>query len=111
LHTQQVTPELLTYIINKIVSEIAPRQIVLFGSRARNEAGPESDIDLFIVQDQSPSNREVRRKIEYLLWGRLFGVDLIVRTPEEVKINLDKNNSFYTEHIFGQGKVLYERSG
>jgi len=38
-------------------------------------------------------------------------VDIIVRKPEEVQANLDDNNPFYTHHIFGEGRVLYERSG
>ncbi|MEA3349606.1 MAG: hypothetical protein U9Q82_03185 [Chloroflexota bacterium] len=69
-----------------------------------------SDIDLFIVQDQELSNRQVRRKIEHLLWGRLFGVDLIVRRPEDVECNLADHNPFYTQHIYSEGQVLYERS-
>ncbi len=110
LRTKRVTPALLNYITEKIIREIQPRQIILFGSRARGDASDISDIDLFIVQDQGLSNREVRRKIEELLWGRLFGVDLIVRRPEDVERNLADHNPFYTQHLFSEGQVLYERS-
>lgn len=110
LRTDRVTPVLLNYIVEKIVREIEPKQIILFGSRARGEAFDSSDVDLFIVQDQELSNRQVRRKIEYLLWGRLFGVDLIVRRPEDVERNLADHNPFYTQHIYSEGQVLYERS-
>jgi len=110
LQTKRVTPTLLEYIVNKIVREIEPKQIILFGSRARGDALDSSDIDLFIVQDQELSNRRVRRKIEHLLWGRLFGVDLIVRRPEDVERNLADHNPFYTQHIFSEGRILYERS-
>jgi len=110
LHTERVTPVLLNYIVEKIVREIKPKQIILFGSRARGDAFDSSDIDLFIVQDRELSNRQVRRKIEHLLWGRLFGVDLIVRSPEDVERNLADHNPFYTEHIFTEGRILYERT-
>ena len=110
LQTKRVTPTLLEYIVNKIVREIEPKQIILFGSRARGDALDSSDIDLFIVQDQELSNRRVRRKIEHLLWGHLFGVDLIVRRPEDVERNLADHNPFYTQHIFSEGRILYERS-
>ncbi|HET7091266.1 MAG TPA: nucleotidyltransferase domain-containing protein [Anaerolineae bacterium] len=110
LQTSQITPELVAYIVEKIVRSIAPQRIILFGSRARGAATDTSDLDLFIVQDSYTSNREVRRQIESLLWGRRFGVDLIVRRPEEVARNVADGNPFYTRHILGEGKVLYERS-
>jgi predicted nucleotidyltransferase len=110
LQTNSVTPVLLSYIVQKIVSHLAPDQIILFGSRARSEANEESDLDLFIVQSSAASNREVRREVDRLLLGRRFAVDIIVRKPEEVQRNLEDRNPFYIHHIFREGKVLYERS-
>jgi uncharacterized protein len=109
LQTKQVTPELIAYIVQKIARAVAPQRIILFGSYARGEAARTSDLDLFIVQDSVMSNREMRRQIEYLLWGRRFGVDLVVRRPEEVARNVNDGNPFYTHHILGEGRVLYER--
>ena len=109
LQIRQVTPEVIAYIVEKIARGIAPRQIILFGSRAREEATDDSDLDLLIIQDSPSSNREVRRQIEGLLWGRRFGVDLIVRRPEEVAWNVADGNPFYTRHILAEGRVLYER--
>ena len=109
LQTSWITPELIAYIVEKIVREVAPQRVILFGSYARNEATEQSDLDLFIVQDSEESNREVRRRIEKLLWGRHFGIDLVVRKPGEIQRNLDDGNPFYTHHIFKDGRVLYER--
>jgi predicted nucleotidyltransferase len=109
LHTGRVTPELITYIVEKIVRALDPQRIILFGSYARGEATAASDLDFFIIHDSEQSNRVVRRQIEALLWGRRFGVDLIVRKPEEVARNLANGNPFYTQHLLGEGKVLYER--
>ena len=110
LNAQHITPELIAYIVEKIVREIAPQRIIMFGSRARGEAGDNSDLDLFIVQDGKTSNRQLRRRVEYLLWGRRFGVDLIVRSAEEVERNVKDNNPFYTRHLLKEGRVLYERA-
>jgi len=109
LQTDRVTPALLGYIVQKIVTHLAPDQVILFGSRARGEANEESDLDLFIVQSSAASNREVRRQVDRLLLGRRFAVDIIVRKPQEVQRNLEDGNPFYTHHIFREGKVLYER--
>ncbi len=38
-------------LVDALVRHYRPREIILFGSRARGEAGPESDIDLFIIVD------------------------------------------------------------
>lgn len=110
LDTRIITPEIIAYIVEKITREISPKQIILFGSRAHGNARENSDLDLFVVQDSKISNREIRRRIERLLRGRGFGVDLIVRTPQEVESNLADNNPFYTRHIFREGRILYERS-
>lgn len=109
LQTQQVTPDLIAYIVEKIARGVAPQRIILFGFYARGEATAMSDLDLFIVQASEMSNREMRRQIEYLLWGRRFGVDLIVRKPEEVERNVNDGNPFYTRSILREGRVLYER--
>jgi len=109
LNSKQLTSELIAYIVEKIVRGVAPQRIIMFGSRARGEAKDDSDLDLFVIQDSQLPNRQVRRRIERLLWGREFGVDLIVRTPPEVERNMADGNPFYTRHIFGEGRVLYER--
>ncbi len=110
LNTREITSELIAYIVEKIVREVAPQRIIMFGSRARGEARDDSDLDLFVIQDSQTANRQVRRQIEYLLWGRRFAVDLIVRTPEEVERNVKDNNPFYTRHILKEGRMLYERA-
>lgn len=110
LDTEKVTPELIDYVAKKIVREIQPEKIILFGSYARGDFSRDSDMDLFIIKDGEESSRIIRRKVDDLLWGRRFPVDLIVRKPEEVEWNFRAKNPFYLNHIFKDGKVLYERS-
>jgi predicted nucleotidyltransferase len=110
LQTRRITPEVLAYLVDKIVRAVGPRQVIVFGSQARGTAGEASDLDLFVVNDGPVSNRQLRRAIERLLAGRQFGVDLVVRRPEEVARNLADGNPLYTRHIFGEGRILYERA-
>lgn len=105
----RVTPEIIRYVCDRIIEAINPRQIVLFGSQAQGEARRGSDLDLLVVHDTPRSDREVRRQLEKLFLHRRFGLDLIVRTPEEVARNLADGNPFYTHHIFGHGIILYQR--
>jgi predicted nucleotidyltransferase len=110
LQTEKITPSLIQYIVNKIVSEIQPEKIILFGSFARGDYSSDSDLDLFIVAPESAGpNRLIRRKIDALLWGRRFPIDLIVRKEKEIKWNIKAKNSFYTNNIFKDGRVLYAK--
>lgn len=43
------TPELIAEIIRRIVAELDPEEIILFGSYAWGTPGKYSDLDLFIV--------------------------------------------------------------
>jgi predicted nucleotidyltransferase len=109
LKTSSLTEDLINYIKNKIVSSIQPEKIILFGSYARGDSDQDSDLDLLVIKDSQQKNREIRREIDSLLTGRRFGIDVIVRSPEEVEENLKDGNPFYLNHIFKEGKVLYER--
>lgn len=109
LDVPRVTQDVITTVTHRIVTAINPRLIVLFGSQARGDAEADSDLDLLVVQDSEQTDREIRRRIEQLLLDRRFGLDLIVRTPEEVARNLEDGNPFYVDHIFGDGVILYER--
>jgi predicted nucleotidyltransferase len=52
--TPLVPPELL----RRVVDYFHPRRIVLFGSRARGESGPDSDIDLLVIlDDDAPADK------------------------------------------------------
>jgi predicted nucleotidyltransferase len=109
LNTEKITPELINYIVEKLVREIQPEKIILFGSYARGDFDMDSDLDLFIIKDAKESSRIMRRKIDALLRGRRFAVDLLVRKPKEVEWNFRAKNPFYLYHIFRDGKVLYEK--
>lgn len=110
LNTEKITPELINYIVEKIVREIQPEKIILFGSYAKGDFDQDSDLDLFIIKDDEESSEVTRRKVDALLRGRKFAVDLFVRKPEEVEWNFRAQNPFYLYHIFKDGKVLYEKS-
>ncbi|MFQ5645987.1 MAG: nucleotidyltransferase domain-containing protein [bacterium] len=109
LKTSFLTEDLLKFITDKIVSSVQPEKIILFGSYARGEANQDSDLDLLVVKESKQGNRTVRRKIDRLLTGRRFGIDIIVRKPKEIAENLRDGNPFYLHHIFKEGKLLYER--
>ena len=109
IETSIVTPELLDEVANRIVESVHPTKIILFGSWARGSAREDSDVDLLVVTAAGGDRRKEHKKIEQALRGRKFAMDLLVRTPEEVTWNIEVENPFYQNDIFGEGKVLYEQ--
>ncbi|WP_251941206.1 nucleotidyltransferase domain-containing protein [Salinibacter ruber] len=76
-------PPVLDIIIERIVEVADPERIILFGSGARDEMGPHSDLDLLVVKSGVH-----RRKLAQRIYRNLIGVghpvDIVVVTPEDL---------------------------
>lgn len=95
-------------IVQKIVEAFHPRRIVMFGSRARGEAAPDSDLDLMVEMETDRPPRDRVRVVDVLFDHRRWSMDLVVYTPEEVQRLRDVLGTLlYT--IEREGKVLYEK--
>ena len=57
---------------------IFPIKIVMFGSRARGDAGAKSDLDLFVVVEKRTP--EIRKKISHCAWEVGFDAEVIIQT-------------------------------
>ncbi|MEI6670321.1 MAG: nucleotidyltransferase domain-containing protein [Acidobacteriota bacterium] len=82
-------------VVDELLRQLGARlqAVVLFGSRARNDARPDSDIDLLVVADGLPRDPIVRltqlRKPLASLAAALPGsLSIVARTPAEVESNL-----------------------
>ncbi len=100
--------ETLPKVIRRIVKELHPDKIILFGSYAYGTPTQDSDVDLLVVMDTTASSKERSWAVSRLLIPRPFPVDILVRTPREIEQALEKGD-FFTEEIVTQGRVLYER--
>lgn len=95
--------------IRKIVQELNPEKIVLFGSYAYGSPNPHSDVDLLVVMNTKASPKDRSWAVSQLLLPRPFPVDILVKTPWEIKKGL-KTGDFFLKEILTRGKVLYDRS-
>ena len=64
LHYPPVTDELLQEGVRRILSAGSPLKIILFGSRARGTARPDSDLDLLIIEESDLPR--YKRAVRYL---------------------------------------------
>lgn len=72
-------------VVRRIAEGVRPDKVILFGSRARGEAGSESDLDFLIVHSGPESKRELKLKIRRLFPRQGFAMDLLVLTPDEFR--------------------------
>jgi predicted nucleotidyltransferase len=104
--------ETLPKAIERIVSELDPEKMILFGSYAYGNPTPDSDVDLLVIMETNGRNKETYRAVSKLLYPREFPVDMIVKTPKEVEDALKGgvDNAFFIREILKKGKVLYDRN-
>jgi predicted nucleotidyltransferase len=95
-------------MVDRIVRRFHPERVILFGSQARGEGGPDSDVDLLVVMDVRGSKRMKAVEIGVALRDIRVPKDIIVTTPEEFE---------WRKEIIGtierpaarEGRVLYAR--
>ena len=103
-----VTDELLKEAAQRIVDALAPERVILFGSYAQGTPTPDSDIDLLVVMKTEERPSERRRAVSRLFGERPCPMDIVVRTPREVRQSMERVDPFIRE-VLERGRVLYER--
>lgn len=108
----EIDNELLKQMVQIIVREADPKTIILFGSRARGEARPDSDMDLMVIEREPFFPQRSRRKEYFRLSVALrhfpFAKDILLYSRSEFAYWKDSLN-----HVVGratrEGRVLHER--
>lgn len=101
--------QLLEEITRRILSVADPEQIILFGSHARGEAGPDSDLDLLVVEKGVEAPRQASVRLRRALRGLLVPIDVVVVTPEQIERHRDTVGLLYGPAL-REGNVIYERA-
>lgn len=102
-----ISIEQVQEVCQQIGSAFNPERIILFGSYAYGTPHRGSDIDLLIVMDFE--GRSLEKSME--IWSLIkpeFPIDLIVRTPEEVKWRYQQFDPLI-RCALDKGKIMYER--
>jgi len=96
-------------MVERIVEQFDPDKVILFGSHARGNAGPDSDVDLLVVMPVQGSKREKRIEIGAALADFGIPLDIIVSTPKDMEIRKNIPGTIERPATL-EGRVLYERS-
>jgi predicted nucleotidyltransferase len=97
-------------MVSRIVQKFQLERIILFGSHARGEGGPDSDVDLLVVMPVEGSRRQKQVEVRTALHDIRLPMDIIVTTPEDFEWR-KKYPRTIERPAFLEGRVLYERGG
>lgn len=108
----QVTDAILQQMVEAIVEEVDPEQVILFGSRARGDDREHSDVDLMVVESEPFGPGRSRHgemvKLYHALADFRVAADVLVYSQDDVAYWRDSLNHVLARAL-REGKVLYER--
>lgn len=100
-----VTTSDIEEVVRRIVEAAEPEKIILFGSAARGEMGPHSDLDILVVKSGA-DHWGLSGRIRRALRGVSAAVDLVVASPEEIERYKDSHPLVYKPAL-REGRVVY----
>lgn len=96
---------LLQEVVRRIVEAVHPEKVILFGSAARGEMGPDSDLDLLVVKS-GVNKKETCWSIRRQLAGLGIAKDVVVAHPEDLERYGNCPALVYYPAL-REGKVIY----
>ncbi len=99
--------DLHSEIVRRIVGVTDPDKVIVFGSRARGDQRPESDVDVLVIQESSEPRYKRAGPLYAALASLPVEVDVIVYTPREILEWGEVDQALVTTAI-REGIVVYE---
>ncbi len=100
---------LINHMVRRIVDGFNPERIILFGSAARGNVGPDSDVDLLVVMPVKGLKHKKQVQIRVALHDIRIPKDIIVTTPEDFEWRKEIPGTIEYPAVH-EGRVLYARS-
>src|SRR5215467_10897149 len=101
-----IEQQVLDCVVAKIVETAQPRRIILFGSAARGQMGPHSDVDLLVVMRDGAHRRQTAQRLYRALAGLGVAKDIVVVTESDVR-QYSEEPSMVICPALREGRELY----
>lgn len=98
---------IISEIVKRLVAAANPKKVILFGSHARGDHHPDSDIDLLVIESTVKSKHEEMVRLRRVLRGILVPMDVLVISEEEFAERASSPSNVYY-WASKEGKTLYE---
>jgi uncharacterized protein len=102
----RVKRKVLADVVRRVVEAARPDKIILFGSAARGEMGPDSDLDLLVIKGGKFHHWRLLTTIYRHLRDTEAAVDVVLVTPDEVERYGD-SPFLVIGPALREGKVVY----
>ena len=102
----QPDANVIDQLVERIVEVVNPLKIILFGSVARGEMGPDSDVDVLVVMPNGVHRRRTAQHLHIETRGIPLPVDILVATPEDLERHKSNIGLIYYR-ILEEGKEIY----
>lgn len=93
---RRVSRKQIDAVVQKIVDEFDPDQVILFGSYAYGKPTVDSDVDVLIVAESNERPAQRATRAYHAVHGKTFPMDILVRTPQEMAQRLAIGDFFYS---------------
>ena len=100
----------LRELVRGIVESVHPLRIILFGSAARGQMGPHSDLDVLVVMPDGAHRRQTAIRLYSDLAELGIAKEFVVVTESDVR-DLGDNPSLVLYPALREGKELYRAAG
>jgi predicted nucleotidyltransferase len=99
----------IRHIVDVLNRGLGPRKIIVFGSYARGNANPDSDLDILLVMDDSANRRETAVAAYRLLGPIGISKDIVVVTESDIR-DFGTLPGTVLQPALAEGKVVYEKA-
>src|SRR6266478_7754871 len=97
----------IRHFARQVADRFQPEKVILFGSYAYGQPHTDSDVDILVIM---PARNQLDQAVKIsLAIDPPFPLDIIVRTPYNMRWRLAEGDSFLRE-ITAKGIVLYEKT-
>ena len=98
--------KILDDLVRRIIAVVQPQRIILFGSAARGDMRPDSDIDILVVVPDGTPRRRTAQTIYRNLIGLRAAVDVVVATESDLQQYGDNFSLVYYPAL-REGRAIY----
>ena len=106
MNTQEINNSDVLEMVKVITADKKPLKVILFGSRARGDAKPNSDVDLLIIEPDPVAQRKEAARLRKMLRAFKAQIDIVVYGQAFAERYWDIPGSVLYP-AFREGKVLY----
>ena len=106
-----ISPESIRLAVETLVREAHPERVILFGSYARGDAGPESDLDLLVVGRDVPRRQAEMARLRRVVSPLRIPVDIHLVELKQLSSTWADFPGSYLYYALREGQVLYAVDG